>query len=298
MQSPAYFDQTMTIARELLPDVRFGMQTNGMLLTQGHIDVFKKHGLRAGISIDGPAEYNDRHRVDHQSLGSYDRVMQGIELMRLEHNRPAWGGNLCVIDVNNDPEVLIRFFQDLQPPGFDLLEPDGHWDKLPPGKMSAESTEYAQWLIGAFDYWFDHCSEIKLRRFEEIIEHLFGGSGSTEYFGVEPANLITIATDGAYEAVDQIKSAYDGAENLGLNVFDNSLEDVIAHPAIQQRLTGLSALSEKCLSCEYRLSCGGGYYPHRYSNANGFKNPTIYCADYKLLFSHIKTRISEELMLG
>ena len=176
-----------------------------------------------------------------------------------------------------------------------MLEPDGNWSKLPPNKASSVSTEYGEWLIQAFDYWFDTCSDVKLRRFEEIIEHLLGGSGSTEYFGVEPANLITIATDGAYEAVDQIKSAYDGAEDIGLNVFDHSLEQVVSHPLIQQRLIGLKALSDECLACEHKFTCGGGYYPHRYKESNGFKNPSIYCADYKLLFAHIRNRLKMEL---
>jgi uncharacterized protein len=295
LQSPSYFDALMTIARNLIPNVKFGMQSNGILLTQNHIDIFLKHGLQMGISIDGPAEFNDKHRVDHQGQGTFSRVIKGIELLNKDQNKAACGGNLCVIDITNNPEEIIQFFRDLDTPGFDLLEPDGNWHKLPPNKNKPESTEYGDWLVKAFDYWFDTCSEIKLRRFEEIIEHLLGGSGSTEYFGVEPANLITIATDGSYEAVDQIKSAYDGAEFIGLNVFDHSLEQVVAHTAIQQRLIGQKALSDKCLACEFKLTCGGGYYPHRYKETNGFKNPSIYCADYKILFTHIRNRLQVEL---
>ena len=174
------------------------------------------------------------------------------------------------------------------------MEPDGTWEKLPPGKTGPLSTEYGEWLGAAFDYWLENHPELSIRRFEEILEHSFGGTGSTEYFGVEAANLITVATDGAYEAVDQIKSAFDGAEYLGLDVYNHPLDEVLAQPAIQARMTGVDALSDTCRDCVHMLSCGGGYYPHRYSYEAQFKNPTIYCADYKVLFRHIINSVRQK----
>lgn len=296
MRPPEFFDEAMTLAREIIPKVLFGLQTNGTLLQPEFVDVFLKHGLRAGVSLDGPEVINDRHRVDHQGRGSFQRLMRGLEHLRRARGRDAWGGLLSVIDVETDPIEQIEFFAGLDPPQIDLLEPDGNWEKLPPGKRSPESTEFADWLIRAFDHWFEHRSNLRLRRFDEILEQMLGGIGSVEYFGVEPVSLITVATDGAYEAVDQIKSAFDGAEVLGLNVHEHSLDEVVRHPKVQERLTGVAALSEKCRQCRYKLPCGGGYYPHRYSKANGFMNPTIYCADYLRLFDHISVRLQEELV--
>ena len=85
------------------------------------------------------------------------------------------------------------------------------------------------------------------------------------------------------------------AAQMGLNIEKHSLDKVIRHPKIQQRLIGLNALSEKCLECRHRLTCGGGYFPHRYSKKNGFKNPSVYCEDYLMLFDHITSRLKEEL---
>ena len=295
LRSPEFFDESMKLAREMIPDIRFGMQTNATLLKHEHVKVFLKHGLKAGVSIDGPKEINDEHRFDLKGVGSHDRIMKGLNYLRQEKNRKAWGGLLTVINLETDPISQIDYLTSLEPPGCDLLEPDGNWEVLPPGKKSPNSIEMGQWLIKAFDHWFDKKSEIQLRRFDEIIEHILGGSGSTEYFGVEPVNLVTIATDGAYEAVDQIKGAFDGAEVLGLNIEKHSLDEVIRHPKIQQRMIGLNALSEKCLDCRHRLTCGGGYFPHRYSKKNGFKNPSVYCEDYLMLFDHIASRLKEEL---
>ena len=183
----------------------------------------------------------------------------------------------------------------MNPPGIDLLEPDGNWEKTPSGKLSKSSTEYGEWFVAAFDYWLENHPELQVRRFEEILEHSFGGAGSVEYFGVEAANLITIATDGAYESVDQIKSAFDGAEELGLDVYNNTLDEVLAAPAIQARMIGVEALSDTCRNCSHVLTCGGGYYPHRFSPETQFKNPTIYCADYKILFQHVNRSVRNRI---
>ena len=295
LRSPEFFDDAMTFARQIVPQVEFGMQTNGTLLNPEFLHVFTKHGLRAGVSLDGPEAINDRHRIGHNEQGSFKQIMRALEYFRDPVWRHTWGGILSVIDLDTDPVQQIEFFAGLNPPALDLLEPDGNWEKLPPGKKSPQSTEFAEWLICAFDHWFDHHSNIRLRRFDEIIEGILGGAGSAEYFGVAPVTLITVATDGAYEAVDQIKSAFDGAEELELNVYEHSLNDVVQHPRVQDRLTGLVSLAEKCRQCRHRLTCGGGYYPHRYSPSNWFQNPSVYCADYLRLFDHIHTRIQEEL---
>ena len=289
IRPPKFFDEAMTIAKQYIPDVRFGLQTNGILLNSEFIDVFRKHGLRAGTSLDGPKLVNDARRIDHKGRGTFDRIMKGVNLMR--DNPDVWGGILGVIDVQSDPRELLDFYADLEPPALDLLEPDGNWNKLPPGKTDMYSTEYGEWLKTAYDYWFHQHPNLPIRRFEEVMEHCLGGPGTTEYFGVEPKGLVTVATDGAFEAVDQIKSAFDGAEYTGLDIFHHTLDDVVAHDLTQARMTGMDALATECASCEHVLECGAGYFPHRYSEETEYRTPSVYCADYKVLFTHVKSHL-------
>ncbi len=300
LRKPYFFEQVALVCDSALNKfckVELGVQTNATLLSAGHIEVFRRHNFIVGTSLDGPKEVNDRFRIYRSGKGSHAKALSGISLLSKPENQSIWGGNLAVIDVSSPPSSIFSYLCSLKPPTLDFLEPDAHWDKLPPGKLAPESTEYAEWLIEAFDIWFDNYSEVPLRRFESIISGLLGAYHTAEYFGTDPVSLLTIATDGAYEAVDQIKVVGDGVENLALNVFDDSLDSVFQKPLFVDRQRGEAVLAKECLSCEFKKACGGGYYPHRFSKTNGFVNPSIYCADYKKLFTHVKSRLVAELNL-
>ena len=298
LRKPSFFKEAAEICRNEFYEkciIDLGVQTNATLLSLEHIKVFKEYGILVGTSLDGSAETNNMFRIHKNGNGSHDDAIKGISLLRLRENRSVWGGNLAVINVKSSPAGTLAYLSSLNPPMLDFLEPDGHWEKIPHGKHSAESTEYADWLIEAFDVWFDGDTQIPIRRFEAILQGMVGASGSVEYFGTEPVSLITIATDGAYEAVDQIKVVGDGIEKLHLNVFENTLDSVFEKKLFLDRQGGVTALSDECQRCEFKQSCGGGYYPHRFSKKNGFLNPSIYCADYKKLFLHIKNKLQKEL---
>ncbi len=100
---------------------------------------------------------------------------------------------------------------------------------------------------------------------------------------------------GAIEQVDSLKSAFDGAAETGLNVFDSSFDDALATPGMAARQIGAEALCQQCRDCALATTCGGGYYPHRYRAGSGFLNPSVYCADLYKLISHIKDRVETAL---
>ncbi len=101
-----------------------------------------------------------------------------------------------------------------------------------------------------------------------------------------------IETNGEIEAVNSLKAAYDGATELGFDVFRNAFDEVAAHAAVRARQSGVNSLCETCRKCEIVEVCGGGYIPHRYSASRGFDNPSVYCADLQKLINHIGASIA------
>lgn len=297
-----FFKRTSSIIRDALGgEIKssFGVQTNGTLITEEVIEVFSQEGIYIGLSLDGPKAINDRRRVYSNGRGSFDDVMRGVNLLSTPGGKKVFRGILCVIDRESDPLEVFDYFATLNPPSIDFLLPHGNWSHRPSGKEEAESTTYADWLIPIFDSWFDgRHSEIEIRTFEEIIEYRLGGKGHLETLGLSPVSLVCIAADGSIEGVDTLKSVFPGAHQLGLNIYRNSFNDVLRHNMVRARQIGLEALCEKCVRCSLVKTCGGGYFPHRWSATEGFKNPSVYCSDYIKLITHINQKVNDVLSAG
>ena len=87
------------------------IQTNGVLLDDEWCKFFKKNRFLVGISIDGPQALHDTCRTDGAGKGSFDRVMQGLALLKkhkVEFNI------LCTVNAvnGNHPLEVYRFFRD------------------------------------------------------------------------------------------------------------------------------------------------------------------------------------------
>ena len=106
---------------------------------------------------------------------------------------------------------------------------------------------------------------------------------------------MVIETNGDIEALDALKSTYNGASRLGYSIFNTDFEAAASHVMIRSRQMGADSLSQKCKECPVLNLCGGGYLPHRYSTERGFDNPSIYSADLEKLIRHIYSAVSKEI---
>jgi uncharacterized protein len=96
----------LTRALHQVVDLRISLQTNGMLLDDLWIDLLVKHGIFVGVSLDGPREVHDVHRVDHDGRGTYDRVVSGLK--RLQARLPDRLGVIAVLSPHVDGAVLYQ----------------------------------------------------------------------------------------------------------------------------------------------------------------------------------------------
>ncbi|MFC6019488.1 FxsB family cyclophane-forming radical SAM/SPASM peptide maturase [Plantactinospora solaniradicis] len=264
------------------------MQSNGVLLTPEICDVLTEYDVRIGISLDGDLAANDRHRRYANGASSHARVRSALALLRRPAYRPQYAGLLCTIDLANDP---IRVYEALlaeEPPQVDFLLPHANWDR-PPARPEGEPTPYAAWLLAIHRRWSADDRPMPIRLLESLIAVAAGGGSRTEAVGLTPADLAVIETDGTFEQVDSLKSAFDGAPATGLDVFAHRVDDVASHPMIAVRQAGVAGLSATCRACALVRQCGGGLFAHRYRSGSGFDNPSVYCADLKELIRSMST---------
>jgi uncharacterized protein len=308
LAGPAAIESALTMLRTAMPQgtrMRFTVQTNGSLLTQEFVEVFARNQVSVGISLDGTAASQDRHRRRLDSRGSYSDVVRGLRLLSAQPGHGLLAGLLCTIDLANDPIATYEALADFAPPSVDFLLPLATWAQPPPRRspepvvqsrviaasQGRTSTPYADWLLTIFDHWYGSSTQISVRLFDEIINLLLGGQPTTEVVGGAPLAFAVIETDGTIESADTLKFAHPTAAATGMSVFTNSFDDVLGHPAVAAQRLGIRGLCDTCRSCPVVEVCGGGHYAHRYQPGNGFDNPSVYCADLLRVIEHIGRRL-------
>jgi uncharacterized protein len=274
-------------------ELEIGVQTNGLLLTNEALSQLEGERIAVSLSLDGPRYVNDLHRTTRRGRSSYDKVADALE--RLKRRPNSFAGVIAVIDANVEPEVLFEFFAGHSLQKVDFLLPDSHHGRPPPGR-DVDLLLYERWLIKAFDLWFDHYPELRVRMFEALLDAISGLGSGTDAFGLGDVSLITIETDGTYHDLDVLKVVGDGASRLKGSVRDTPISVVasLATIATHRRLLSREGLSATCRECEVVDICGGGSVPHRFGNG-GFENPTIYCKEMKSLILHVHRRLTVSL---
>jgi len=207
-------------------------------------------------------------------------------------------GVIAVIDPTVCPEDLLRFFAGLDLPALDLLLPDANHTRPPAGRGDRPDL-YRDWLLRAFDVWFDQYPAMRVRTFDSLVAAVAGVTGGgTDAFGLGDVSLLCIETDGSYHDLDVLKITKPGQTSLGAGVHTSAIGDIASSPvlAAHRRLLTLEGLAPACQTCSVVSVCGGGAVPHRYSE-QGFVNPTVYCREMFALIKHVERRLAESFAI-
>ncbi|NUR62185.1 MAG: FxsB family radical SAM/SPASM domain protein [Catenulispora sp.] len=279
------------------------VHTNGMRLDAGFCDLFRQHGVRVGVSLDGDQAANDRHRRFANGASSYAEAWHAVALLRDEYP-DIFAGVLCTIDIRNDPVTVYETIREAAPPRADFLLPHAT-HSAPPLRLDrsrAGSADYADWLLTVFDRWNADRRPFPIRSFSSVLDALRGLPSGTESLGLDPVDLVVVETDGSLEQADSLKAAYAGAPVTGFDVFSHSFDEASVHPGFEARRHGMADLCETCRRCPLVTVCGGGLRTHRYRapstesvegksvEVDPFENPSVYCNDLKELIVGVKMR--------
>lgn len=290
---PDRFDAWCTRARQVLEgttEVRFCIQTNGTLLDKFWAEVFRKHDVDVGVSLDGPRQENDFFRVNHAGEGSYDQVVRGLETLqeaRVSH------GILCVIPLGADPLSVHRHFLALGCTHITYLLPHFTHDTIAPIRQRYGATPCADFLIAIFDdWWFNGTMDVRIGDLWNVARIILGGTSEIESFGNGPPRYVFVETDGEIEGLDNLRVCRDGITRIGLNVMTSDFQEILQNDTMHRTaiFQGMP-LPHTCHGCPEADTCAGGYLPHRYSTARGFDNPSVWCPDLLKLFTHLRFRM-------
>lgn len=269
-----------------------GLQTNGLLLDDSIGEVLAKHGATFGVSIDGIPGKGDRHRVDKHGVPTGARLEVALRKFLSGPYAKTFSGFLGVVDITQDPIETFEYLRSFNPPSIDFRLPLDHHDRQPCRRRAPAEAEYGRWYTRLFDYVVERKIDTRIRFFNGIVQSLTQHPFASRSMGNLELGVTVVETDGTYELVDSLKATFEGASKTSLNVFENSLDEVIRYRASWLAKTGAMKSCAQCEACPFYQFCQGGFYVHRYSEARRFDNVDVYCSDLKHIFRHVHQRLS------
>jgi uncharacterized protein len=272
------------------------IQTNGTLIDDDVLALCARTDTTLSVSIDGPADVHNAFRIAFDGGGTYASAAAGIaRIQRHPQAGRLFTGALCVVDPDSDARRVYEFFKSLSVPSVDFLFKDGNHAKLPLGKSAIDSTEYGRWLAEVWDCYISDPNPPRIRILDDLARLLLGGTSIKEGCGQTVFGIAVIDTDGTITKNDTLKSTYDGADRFEKtwSVSTDRLSEIAASPEFVKYSHMQHPTSSICRECPLLSVCGGGMPLSRWHPETGFKNPSVYCADYKLLIGHIDTTLQD-----
>ena len=291
-----YFRKIVALQRKHQPNRRRifnGIQTNGTLLDEEWCRFLAAEGFGVGISLDGPQEMHDSHRLTKGGKPTHSQAMGGYELLR-KHRIAC--DILCVVHSQNvhHPNEVYRFFKQIKAThiGFlPLVEPRPDMD----GTVSSStvpSEAFGAFLCTIFDEWMSQdIGQVFIQIFEEAARAALGQEQTLCIFKKTCGDVPVIEHNGDFFACDHF---VDRDHHLG-NIRGTRLLDLIESPT--QRAFGQlkqDTLPRYCLECDVLNLCNGGCPKDRILRTpDGEAGLNYLCAGYKRFFTHCRPFLSE-----
>ena len=276
------------------------IQTNGTLLTDEWCEFFAKNHWLVGISIDGPQEYHDHYRVTPAGKPSWEKVMQGIRL--LKKHRVEWNAMAVVNAYNAEhPLEFYHFFRDngcqylqFTPIVERLTEhEDGRTlasladdREIPLADASVTPQQWGNFLCTIFDDWVRHdVGKTFVEIFDCTLANWMGVLPGICAYSKECGHAGVMEHNGDVYSCDHfVFPEY----KLG-NIREQSLIDML-YGEKQQAFSRLkhTSLPRQCKECDMEFACHGECPKNRFEKDKyGEPGLNYLCQGYYQYYSHV-----------
>jgi uncharacterized protein len=276
------------------------IQTNGTLLTDEWCEFFAQNHWLVGISIDGPQPYHDHYRLTAAGKPSWQKVMQGIKL--LKKHGVEWNAMAVVNAYNvNHPLEFYRFFKEN---GCQFLQftpiverltrhEDGRTlasladkDEISLSEASVAPEQWGYFLCAIFDEWVrKDVGKIFVEIFDCTLANWMGVSPGICAYSKECGHAGVMEHNGDVYSCDHfVFPEY----KLG-NIRDHSLIDML-YGEQQQEFSRLkhSSLPRQCKECDMEFACHGECPKNRFmKDKYGDSGLNYLCPGYYHYYQHV-----------
>lgn len=268
------------------------LQTNGYALDEHWCRFFKENQFLIGVSVDGTRELHDRYRHDKRGNGTYDRILQGIEL--LDHYQVDYN-ILTVVNrkVAGSVEEIYRRYRErgwVYQQYIPCLEPLGEERSQKEYALTPE--EYGSFLSRLFDLWYQDLKKGQqpyIRQFENYIAMLVGyPPEACDQRGVCGMQYVVEADGGVYPCDFYMLDEY----RIG-NFNENQLEFIDEQRKRIGFIETSMKLNPECKACPYYGICRGGCQRNRDLDDRTGLYRNYLCEGYRIFFAACYDRMKE-----
>ena len=283
------------------------IQTNGTLLDEEWGRFLHKHRFLVGLSLDGPREIHNAHRLDVHGQGSFDAVMRGLETLR----RHSVEFNVLASVTPASTDRPLEVYEFLKDAGVKFVQFLGIVERLPDdaarqlglqlavGIRSGEAVQtvrmtpwsvepeaYGRFLITIFDEWVRHdVGSFTVMNFEWALATYMGQPALVCQFMPQCGLAPIIEHNGDVYACDH----YVYPRNRLGNVLTDDLQEMMQSSG--QREFGQAkqkALPHYCRNCPVLPACWGECPKRRFlTTPDGEAGLNYLCGGYRMFFSHV-----------
>lgn len=173
-----------------------GLQTNGTLIDEEFARFLAQYNFLVGVSIDGPAEIHDRHRVYADGRGSHERIMRTVRTLQ---DTGAQYNVLTLVNESNvqKPREVYRYLCDLGVDFHQYIE-CVEFDEM--GELQPYAINAQQWgdfLCEIFDEWYPNDTRrVSVRLFDSILSVMLGGPPTVCAMGTDCRQYFVVEHNG------------------------------------------------------------------------------------------------------
>ena len=285
------FDKTCRRLREVIEPVAaldLSIQTNGMFVDERWIARFIEHHVGIGVSIDGAQADNDRFRLDRRGRSTFQKTEQAIRRLVEAHDRGvSLPSTISVLHHENDYRAIYRHLRGLGVLELSFLLPDRDADDAA-FVSSGDGAAYGACLADIFREWLaEDNPHVSVKFIDQALAHFRRGVTPGSLFErPRKSNQIVIAHSDGAVAVDDtyIPALAWYRAHAGLLGDERTLREFLADPIFSDIERISASLPTGCGDCRWREICRGGDIENRFSRADGFDHPSVYCDAYKVMY--------------
>ena len=286
--------------------VSHSIQTNATLIDDAWCDLFRKHRVNVGVSVDGPAALHDRHRRTRGGRGTHEAAMAGLAALR-RHGIPHHAIAVVTAESLRQVDEIYRFFRDqrIGDVGFNYDEAEGPHAI---SSIAAREQEHRVFVERMLDHVIESRWTFQVRELahafrlvaEGVPRYRWRGTILPDNGQTVPFALVNVAWNGDFstfspELLGQQNRTYSNFV-LG-NVHACGYLEAARGEAFMRLWNAVLLGTRACeAACPYFDYCGGGAPANKlYENGRIESAETLYCRSmiqrpFEAVLSAVETR--------